>query len=110
METRDLRKQEKDLINKLLILSGSALPIPQTAIELDDGGMGTIRFHVDKRIDGRYGRDVIQVLYIDSDNVTVVITLTEDNNGDLFELEFWKTDFTPLKKYPAPEDIVISMV
>ena len=28
-----------------------------------------------------------------------------DEYGELFELDFWKVDFSPLRRYPQPQDL-----
>lgn len=107
MNSRKIRQDEQALVKQLLSLSGRKLETPEIVVQLDDGGMGSIRFPTAKTSERRYGRDVIQVSYKDTDDVLVIIALIEDNNGDLYELEFWKTDFKPLNRYPTPSDIVV---
>lgn len=76
--------------------------LPQLVQDMDDGGMGSIQFG--RRADRKFGRDIVQVRYIDLDNTPIFITLIEDSSGDLFELEFWKVDNSRLLKYPPPSD------
>ena len=42
---------------------------------------------------------------MDDDGVLVSIELTVDERDELFELDFWKVDFSPLRRYPNPEDL-----
>jgi hypothetical protein len=35
--------------------------------------------------------------------VSVVVNL--DNSDELLELDLWKVDFSPLKRYPRPEEL-----
>ena len=56
----------------------------------------------------KYNRDLIQVSYVDKDDVLVLITLTIDNFSNLFELEFWQTDFSSLINYPKPDQVKIT--
>ena len=69
-------------------------------MDMKDGGMGSIRFvNTEPRIMG----DVLQeAQYTDEDGITVSIAINADNQGDLFEVDFWKVDFSPLKCYPNP--------
>jgi hypothetical protein len=70
---------------------------------MQDGGMGGIRFvRPDIR---RFGRELTEAQYLDSDGVLVIISINADDQGDLFELDFWKVDFSPLKQYPKPENV-----
>jgi len=65
--------------------------------------MGSIRFvRTDAR---RFGKEVARAEYRDSDQVLVSITLNADTSGELFELDFWKVDFSPLKRYPRKEQL-----
>lgn len=75
--------------------------IPTKVWELADGGMGSIQFTEAET----YGSDLVQVQYHDNDGILVLITLVESKDGNLFELDFWKTDFSPLCIYPTPDKI-----
>jgi hypothetical protein len=102
---RPLTQKEKVLINQLLSLVQGQYKIPELIEPLDDGNMGTIRFVHKTNTNRKYAQDLIQVEYIDADQIKVIITLTKDNYNDLFELEFWKTNFDSLIEYPIPEKI-----
>ncbi|WP_436975697.1 DUF6984 family protein [Paraburkholderia tropica] len=68
--------------------------------ELNDGSMGSIRFH-SKDAEGRQlGADLCQLTFPDADGVPVVATLSLDNFGQLFELDIWKTDFSAVQRFP----------
>jgi hypothetical protein len=100
---RSITLAEKDLIHNLVKrIPGNTkdYDIPSTVTQLDDGGMGSLRLNSDT-----YGRDLIQVRYTDIDSQSVLITLIEGATGVLYELEIWKVDFTPLKKFPPVEEI-----
>jgi len=104
--TRDLTKNEKILTSFLLKKLNLVTVLPDRVEQLDDGGMGTIRFLFDNSsTDRKFQKDLIQVAYKDEDNITVLITLTLDNFNNLFELDFWKTDFSSLKVYPTPDKV-----
>lgn len=60
-----------------------------------DGGMGGIRF-VSDRTARLLGRDLATETFVDADGVDVIATLSLDNYGDLFELDLWKVDFSPI--------------
>jgi len=68
--------------------------------------MGSIRF-VSSNPNRAYYSDLVQVEYLDVDNVQVIITLTIDNHQELFELEFWKVNFERLVRYPNPEEVLV---
>lgn len=106
MTTRPIRQNEINLIWHLLQLTKEEIgfdDIPTLVADLDDGGMGSIRFvNNDLRI---FGRELIMVEYIDQDNIDVLISIYLDDQDDLFELDIWKVDFNKLIRYPKPEEL-----
>ena len=102
--TRDLTQEEINLIKHLL----SHIPefekgVPEKAWTMNDGGMESISFDLDGK--SEFGKCLINMEYIDSDGVVVLIGLIADKSGNLFELDIWKTDFAPLVEYPTPEKL-----
>ncbi len=107
---RPLREEERELICSLLsgISVSAALGNTLSAscvTDMDDGGMGSIRFVQPEP--GTFGKELAEAEYVDSDGVLVSIALNADTNGQLLELDFWKVDFSPLRRYPKPSDLVI---
>lgn len=51
------------------------------------------------------GRELVTAEYIDEDQVPVLISVNLDEDERLFELDFWKGNFKPLKRYPRPEEL-----
>jgi hypothetical protein len=96
------------LIDSLLSAAPDAnhkVPHEAQVRDLLDGGMGGVRFvNMDSR---HFGREITRAKYQDSDGIIVGIALSTDDQGDLFELDFWKVNFAPLKRYPAPQDISV---
>jgi len=64
---------------------------------LSDGGMGSLRLFPDGEVheDRMFGEQVSEIHFKDQDGVDVFGTLYLDQCGDLFELDMWKTDFSP---------------
>lgn len=108
MEARKLKEHELNLVMHLVKISEKegSYNIPDLVVELKDGKMGSIRF-VSGEPDRKYGADLVQVEYKDEDSVPVIITLTLDNQQQLYELEFWKVDFEKLLRYPKPDEVVL---
>ena len=108
--TRPLREQEIELLRALLA-SGplSNLVAGDLAAsrveELADGGMGSLKFVGAERGQRKYAKTVAEAHYIDADGVQVSITVNVDGKGDLYVLDFWKADFSPLRRYPTPSDL-----
>jgi hypothetical protein len=70
---------------------------------MDDGGMGSLRLATDEALQkpGRLvGPRAAEVQFIDADGVPVLASLNLDQNGELMELDIWKTDFSPLIRIP----------
>jgi hypothetical protein len=105
-QTRKIRQNERDLIVFLLEklnLNVADYPINEEVFEYEGGKMGSISLNNNP---DAYAGDLIQVEYIDTDNTPVMITLTHDTEGQLLDLDFWKTDFSKLLKYPSVREIV----
>lgn len=69
---------------------------------MDDGKMGSLHlYNSAKMINGRkFGKQVSEFQFLDEDGVVVIASLNVDENGNLFELDIWKTDFSKLIKLP----------
>jgi hypothetical protein len=84
------------------------VPLQSALVEdMDDGGMGSIRFLPSADQVSRTAHAIAQGEYIDEDGVLVSIAINADQNGRLFEVDFWKVDFSPLKRYPSASDIKV---
>jgi citrate lyase synthetase len=105
-QTRKIRQNERELIAFLLEklnLNVADYPINEEVFEYEGGKMGSISMNNNP---DAYAGDLIQVEYIDTDNTPVMITLTHDTERQLLDLDFWKTDFSKLLKYPLVGEIV----
>jgi hypothetical protein len=72
--------------------------------EMADGGMGSLELSVASRSGVRSGGVVVpkaSVQFADEDGVQVVATLNASKDGVPFELDIWKTDFSPLTRIPS---------
>lgn len=106
---RPIKQNEVELIQyllKTLGLQAEDFPVATLVEEYEGGIMGSIGLGNHEEIP--YDGDFIQVNYIDTDGVPVVITLTKNTDGQLLDLDFWKQDFSKLITYPKPEDISIA--
>ena len=68
---------------------------------MNDGGMGSIRFESDKT-NRRFGDEIAQVELKDEDDMPVIIGLIIDQYDHLYELDVWKVDFSPTKNLIIP--------
>jgi hypothetical protein len=107
---RKLRKEEADLISAIVQDSPLAQQVLQSlpsrlVKDMADGRMGSLRFKARDDRDRRSGKEIGEVRFTDQDGVLVSATVNVDNNEELFELDIWKTDFSPLKRYPQPDEM-----
>lgn len=73
--------------------------------ELLDGGMGSFQVfqrQVDHSILRTFGRRVSDYQFKDHDGVPVLVSLNLDSDGMLYEVDVWKTDYSPLLELKLP--------
>nr|WP_135391936.1 hypothetical protein [Hymenobacter metallicola] len=68
--------------------------------ELEPGQTGSLRF-VSALPNRRLGEKVAGTRFLDEDGVPVFVSLYLDEQGELYELDCWKVDDTPLRRIPA---------
>jgi hypothetical protein len=108
-QTRKIREDERVLIEFMLEkigLTTQDYPISENVYEYEGGKMGSISLGINNNPDD-YDGDLIQVQYIDTDGIAVIITLTRNNKNQLLDLDFWKEDFSKLLLYPIPNKVVV---
>lgn len=108
---RLLTQSEKALVGALL-RRGSPLPLPANWLDkalvspLEDSGMGSLLFRPDnssceqRRVICQYS----EIRFRDLDGIEVSASLNLDEQMQPFELDVWKTDFSPLIAIPAVLD------
>ncbi len=69
---------------------------------MDDGKMGSLSLYPEGIIseNRQFGGQISEYLFLDEDGVTVIASLYVDEKGRLFELDMWKTDYSPLIRLP----------
>jgi hypothetical protein len=69
---------------------------------MDDGEMGSLYLFPNGQIikDRVMGERVSEFQFLDEDGIEVIASLNVDDNGNLLELDIWKTDFSKLIKLP----------
>jgi hypothetical protein len=103
---RSLTCSEERLLDELLKRSNLKMPINWKkeikATPLSDGGMGSLLLLPKARNynERMFGAQVSQIEFNDEDGILVSASLNVDKEGALFELDIWKTDFSPLKRIP----------
>ncbi|MFI4862421.1 MAG: DUF6984 family protein [Phycisphaerales bacterium JB063] len=103
---RPIGLHELLLLNHLLGLAGIQCDTEELLVEeMGDGGMGSLRLHPDQG-NRQFGKEVGNCEFLDIDGVVVSAALYLDQHGELFELDVWKTNFSPLQKWPTTQDLV----
>lgn len=69
-------------------------------VELTAGEPGSLRF-VSNQANRRLGELLAQTQFLDEDGVPVLVSLYLDQGGNLYELDCWKVNDTPLGRIPA---------
>ncbi len=98
--------QEEKLLELLVRKSSILLPDDWKkgllVCPMDDGGMGSLYLFPKGKLIGErlFGEQVSDFQFTDTDGVIVIVSLNVDKEGNLFELDIWKTDFGKLLKIP----------
>lgn len=103
---RKITTSEIQFISFLLESSNTQIEIPEMVLPMKDGGMGSLSFDlsgIQKRIN-----QIVAGNFRDNDTILVDFELTTDNNGNLFELDMWKVDFSKLISFPELSKIEIT--
>ena len=106
---RSLTEEEATIVRFLLKKACLSVDVRVLNVRaMDDGGMGSLAFapFAESR---RFGRQAAACRFVDSDGVPVSAALNLDQEGKLFELDVWKVDFSPLRKWPAESEIAIEL-
>ena len=69
---------------------------------MHDGEMGSLYLFPksERHAERVFGEQISECEFIDQDGTTVIASLNVDPSGELFELDIWKTDFSPLISFP----------
>jgi hypothetical protein len=107
---RLLRPEEKALIAAMVADKVEAHDIIQQlpsyrVRDVNDGGMGSLRILPTGQDKRSFGRVLAEAQYVDEDDVVVSLAINLDDRGELYELDLWRVDFSPLKRFPTPEEL-----
>ena len=101
---RALLEQELPLVAFLFELAAVSMPNTLLVQPMADGGMGSLAFA--PRDTGRwFGSSPAECHFLDSDGVIVSAVLNLDEQGAPFEVDVWKVDFSPLRRWPIRADL-----
>jgi hypothetical protein len=107
---RKLRKEEADLIAAMVRNYPKAKELLSSLSErlvedMKDGRMRSLRFRDADNREPRFGKKIAEAEFTDDDGTLVSAVVNLDESGQLFELDIWKVDFSPLQRYPRPEEL-----
>lgn len=69
---------------------------------MDDGGMGSLELFPksELRENRIFGSNISEFQFEDADGIKVLVSLFVDQDGELYELDVWKTNFEKLIRFP----------
>lgn len=73
--------------------------------KMDDGGMGSFLIFQspsDFGVNRKFGKQASEYQFADDDGITVLVTLNLDQQNKLFEVDVWKTDYSPVINFKVP--------
>lgn len=110
VEPRSLGGDELRLIETLLTAADASQAVrcelQHAQVEpMKDGGMGSLRFIYDDA--ASVGQELLTATAMDEDGVPIEITFNLDRKGRLYELDLWKVDFSPLRRFPEISQVTI---
>lgn len=111
---RPLAQAEYDVVAKLARHTAYAAKLLEQlrkaeVCDMPDGGMGSIHF-CSRGLGSKertFGEQIAEGAFTDADGIPVSVTLDLDNHGDLYELDVFKADGSPLVRYPDIADFEI---
>ena len=98
--------EEERLLEYLIQKSTIVLPIDWKSkllvCNMKDGEMGSLYLFPDgKNVDDRkFGKQISEFQFFDRDGIPVIVSLNVDEDGKLFELDIWKSNYERLIKLP----------
>ena len=93
------------LVNALVRKAKIEIDVTCLEVEaMNDGGMGSLRFSTSTET-SRFGESVAEATFKDTDGISVSAALFLDQDGQLFELDVFKADFSKLQKWPSESEI-----
>lgn len=102
IKLRFLCESELLLIFKLLDLCTASYKLQSSLKQIlvfdltDDGGMGSLEFFYDSDCVRKFDKPLIQAETYDTDGRKIMLELSLDNYGYLYQLDSWTSDFNPL--------------
>lgn len=103
--SRQLNDNEMPLVRAVFAKVGLPVADSLRVENMDDGGMGSLRFRRGASIT-KFA--VSEVFFIDEDGVLVTAVLNTTAEDQPVELDVWKVNSEPLKRWPIESEILDS--
>lgn len=111
---RNLSAPEKSVISFLLQANPETVHFVSVlnnilVKRMNDGDMGSLSlFPMGLEAATRsFGKELVMGQFFDADGTSVSMTINVDRQGNLFEIDVWKADFSSLVVWPDPSAIRI---
>ena len=103
---RKIAEREESVILYLFNKAGLTCDLSFLTVEpMPDGGMGSLRIISNSMAEQRLRESVAECWFKDIDGVPVVASLNLDQNGQPFEVDVWKIDYSELQRWPQIDEI-----
>jgi len=106
---RKINKTEKAILEYLIKQASLQMPdkwCQNLLIQpMDDGGMGSFLIFQDASDVGvkkKFGKQISEFEFVDGDGVLVLVSLNVDDENKPFEVDVWKTDYSPVLSIKIP--------
>ena len=106
---RKINATERSILEHLIKKSSLQLPnewYQNLSVQpMDDGGMGSFLIFQDASEIGakrKFGKQVSEFEFVDDDGVLVLVSLNIDSQNQPFEVDVWKTDYSPVLNFKVP--------
>ena len=97
---------EKPLIFFLFRRANIAIALDKmVVIPMSDGGMGSLKFCISHTQNRIFGEIASECKFWDADDREVSVALILGQDGKLFELDVFKSDFSPLLRWLTQEEL-----
>jgi len=109
-QSRLLRADEKALLAALISKAHGPEDLIKSLSdcrveEMSDGGMGSLRFSPQDGRPRRLGERLLDAEFADVDGVPIMVRVNLDDCGELYELDIWKVDFSPVVRFPSVGEV-----
>ena len=103
--SRQLKDKEMPLVRAVFAKVGLPVADSLRVDDMADGGMGSLLFRRDASIT-KFA--VSEVFFVDEDGVLVTAALNTTAEDQPVELDVWKVNYEPLKRWPTESEILDS--